>query len=212
MFWRPANGFRRAPRSPSLILRGSPLPDRIQTLHNAALRAEVGLCIFFQSTITLMLGGLIVILFLLFYDQPGKPVWLFVVLAVLWIVFDLPAFFQTWFTAIRGPGPTPVTAALRQPLLPLAMRPLPFLWWMTHFLFGCLVALDSHTVNPTHSIEPVLVGFIGLCNGLAANAYLVLAVASLTHSETACRRVWSARAFIDLGVGAVAFLISVAHK
>jgi hypothetical protein len=112
--------------------------------------------------------------------------------------------FLSWATVLAGKIPTGPAIALRQIQMPYALKPAVALIWACNFCigFGIVVSLSKpHPGNPAPALAAVaIVVVIAFWLAFAANVYLLLAVGTLTSSESVLNRVWKLRLWIDLAM------------
>jgi hypothetical protein len=102
-----------------------------------------------------------------------------------------------------------IELALEQKVFSGAVRPLISLWWASHFVLAVLLAHwlaeyylkagGAHTTAWFYSMA-IFVRFAG---AMAANFYMLLAVAALWRDAQLLRQVWRLRLLVDLGAALV---------
>lgn len=116
--------------------------------------------------------------------------------------------------AERGFRPFAVEMALRMPIPSGILRPLMFLWWLSHFAAGLVLAYLMHgwlnhgIRNPTLFTICIPIA-LHLSFMVAANIYLTLTVATLGVKESTVASVWRMRFAIDLLLALVVGAISL---
>jgi hypothetical protein len=187
-----------------------------EALHHGIRAAETALGFFFHMAMTLIFGMLIA---LMLVERPAMrhedqliQLWIYIPAAVLWIAVDLPSLWNNWRVAFGSERPLPVASAMRQHRLPWLLRPVLAIWWLLHFAFGALGVLLANQISKSENLDPhegVALGiFLAFAYGLAANGFVVYAMASLVRSRRLLERAWSLRLFVDVGLALLGILLA----
>lgn len=134
-------------------------------------------------------------------DEPRLPY--AIATAVIVSVIDL------WFAVLvfrcysRRMPALPLAVAVRQPLLPIALRPLPAAYWCAHFVAGAVLVMTLHrdAGKPDARLAWADIAFLTIFSYVltyAANIYLLAAIASLTRRPAVLALAWRLRLLIDL--------------
>lgn len=107
-----------------------------------------------------------------------------------------------------------VEMAIHMPTPHAILRPVLFLWWLSHFAAGLMLAFLMHgwlnhgIRDPTFLTVLIPIAF-HLAFMIAANIYLTLAVAALDVDESTVAKVWKMRFSIDLLLTLVVGAVSI---
>jgi hypothetical protein len=180
----------------------------LHRLRSALLTAEDWLGMFFGALLTLMLAGL---LGLMWEDQftRGPARWITTVLFVGWVVLDLPYVIRLFVVALGRWKPLALEVARRQWVAPFVFRVPIAIWWAAHFAGGVCFAILGEGLDKAGDPRGVraMAFLMSASYGLAANGYLMLAVGAITCSERVRQAVWRHRVLIDCAVGVLGALL-----
>src|SRR5688572_14339472 len=132
---------------------------------------------------------------------------------LVWVAWGIAALVKALSLRFYGGGlehathPVPVSIAMRQRSWPLTLRPLAAAWWLANA--AAMVALAEWVLGQYVFFTPTIgqTTFRFVCtagvlfsSALAANTYLLFAVAALFNNRRWVLAVWRVRILLDLAV------------
>jgi len=112
-----------------------------------------------------------------------------------------------WVAAIKTDLPFGPAVAMRQPRIPVLLRPAVAAWWVAHFVGGTALAYSTRHMLPPGS-APFVAAFLTFCWGAMANTHAMLAIGTFTKDSRVLANAWSWRTRWDILSGILTGLLS----
>jgi hypothetical protein len=145
------------------------------------------------------------------------PIWQTIAAGLLFgwcLVTEFWFLCTTWDVVLHEPAPCAVAIALRQPTLPVPVRPVMAIWWGFHSLlaltFGISIIMIGFLFGPQMPIGVVLL--LGLITSAFAGVtfdYVLLAVTAFTREPAFVQKLWCWRGRWALAHGIVVLAAQV---